>query len=302
MRADRRGIVLVLVACTCFGTLGIFSSLFYDDGGDPWTLLFLRFAVTGPVLALVAAGRRRRPGPAGASSSSGRRWGCSSSASASALLEGFERAPVALVSLLYFLYPLIVAVGAALHLRRARSRAGARSSSPWRSRASALIIGAPGRRRTGSGILLGLVAGLCVAGVVLSSQRLMRSEGLSPIMLSALMFTSPALLLVLLLPVRSPDFDVSSEAWVWALGAVFVAAVFPIACFYTGVERVGASVAGLLSTAEPLVTVLLAYVVLDESLTALQLVGGALIVTSVAAISLEASRRPAVGEMVESVV
>ena len=55
MRADRRGILLVLVACTCFGTLGIFSSLFYDDGGDPWTLLFLRFAVTGPALALLGA-------------------------------------------------------------------------------------------------------------------------------------------------------------------------------------------------------------------------------------------------------
>ena len=216
------------------------------------------------------------------------------------LLEGFERAPVALVSLLYFLYPLIVAVGAALLYGETITRRRAALLALALS-GVALIIGLPAEANW-AGTLLGLVAGLSVAGVVLSSQRLMRGEGLSPIVLSALMFTSPGLLLVVLLPVRSPDFGVSSEAWVWALGAVFVAAVFPIGLFYTGVERVGASVAGLLSTAEPLVTVLLAYVVLDESLTAVQLVGGALIVASVAAIGLEASRRPAVGEIAESVV
>jgi drug/metabolite transporter (DMT)-like permease len=120
----------------------------------------------------------------------------------------------------------------------------------------------------------------------------MTTDGLSPIVLSALMFTSPAILLLLLMPVRSPDFDVSVGAWGWALGAVFIAAVFPIACFYTGVRRVGASVAGLLSTAEPLVTVMLAYIVLGESLTAVQLVGGGLILISVAALSLEGRRAP----------
>ena len=40
-------------------------------------------------------------------------------------------------------------------------------------------------------------------------------------------------------------------------------------------------------------TVILADIVLDESLTALQLAGGALIVLSVAALSLEGRRRPA---------
>ncbi len=290
MRWGGSGVVLVLVASACFGTLGVFSSLFYDDGGSPWTLLFLRFAVTGPVLAIVAVvvgeawpGRRR--------ALLGASLGVFQLGVGFALLEGFERAPVALVSLLYFLYPLIVAVGAALIYGEAITRRRALILALALAGVG-LIIGVP-ESASWVGIVLGLVAGLCVSGLVLSSQRLMRSEGLSPITLSALMFTSPALVLVLLLPLRSPDFDVSSEAWVWALGAVFVAAVFPIACFYTGVKRVGASVAGLLSTAEPLVTVILAYIVLDESLTALQLAGGALIVLSVAALSLEGRRRPA---------
>jgi drug/metabolite transporter (DMT)-like permease len=287
MRAAPSGFLLVLFASTCFGTLGVFSSLFYDDGGTPWTLLFLRFVVTGPVFAIVAvlmgeAWPGRRLALIGAS------LGVFQLGVGIGLLEGFERAPIALVSLLYFAYPLMVAVGATLIYREKLSaRRGIILLIALTG--VVLIIGVPDSANL-AGILLGLLAALCVTGCVLSSQRLMTTDGLSPIVLSALMFTSPAIALLLMLPVRSPEFDVSAGAWGWALCGVFIAAVFPIACFYTGVKRVGASVAGLLSTAEPLVTVILAYIVLDESLTALQLAGGALIVTSVAALSLEGRR------------
>ena len=91
---------------------------------------------------------------------------------------------------------------------------------------------------------------------------------------------------------RAPDFSLSGEAWGWALCAVFVAAVIPIGLFYTGVQRTEAGVVGLLSSAEPLVSVLLAYAVLGESLTALQLAGGALIVASVLG-AQPAARAPA---------
>ena len=122
----------------------------------------------------------------------------------------------------------------------------------------------------------------------------MTTDGLSPIVLSALMFTSPAHRAPAPAPACARRTSTSRPGPGAGRSArVFIAAVFPIACFYTGVKRVGASVAGLLSTAEPLVTVILAYIVLDESLTALQLAGGALIVTSVAALSLEGRRRPA---------
>ena len=104
------------------------------------------------------------------------------------------------------------------------------------------------------------------------------------------MFTSPAVALALAVPARWPDLSLSAGAWGWALCAVFVAAVVPIAVFYTAVQRTEAGAVGLLSTAEPLVSVLLAYAVLGESLEARQLAGGALIVLSVLALSLLPAR------------
>ncbi len=88
-----------------------------------------------------------------------------------ALFEGFERAPVALVTLLYFAYPLITVVGAALLFheelgcRRALILVVALAGV-------ALTIGAP-ESATWVGIVLGLAAGLCVAALILSSRHLM---------------------------------------------------------------------------------------------------------------------------------
>lgn len=289
MRSARGGFVLVLLASTCFGTLGMFSSLAYDDGADPWTLLFLRFAVSGSLLLALAL-ILREPWPGRRGIVLGLLLGVLQLGVGWGLLEGFERAPVALVTLLYFLYPLITSVGAALIYRD--------RISPQRAlilvaalTGVVLIVGLPDSANV-AGVLLGLLAGVCVSGLILSSQYVMASESVSPIALCALMFSSPVLVLVLVLPLRAPDFGMSGPAWGWSLCGVLVAATIPIAAFYAGVRRVGAAVAGLLSTAEPVVTVILAYLVLDESLTAVQLAGAALVVGSVAALSLQ-GRRPA---------
>ena len=116
MGSARGGFVLVLLASTCFGTLGIFSSLAYDEGADPWTLLFLRFAITSPLLVLLALALRE-PWPGRRGIVLGLLLGILQIGVGVGLLEGFERAPVALVTLLYFAYPLITSVGAALVYR-----------------------------------------------------------------------------------------------------------------------------------------------------------------------------------------
>jgi len=252
MGSARGGFVLVLLASTCFGTLGIFSSLAYDEGADPWTLLFLRFAITSPLLVLLALALRE-PWPGRRGVVLGLLLGILQIGVGVGLLEGFERAPVALVTLLYFAYPLITSVGAALVYRE--------RISPQRGVILAvaltgvvLVVGLPDSANV-AGVILGLLAGLCVSGLILSSQYVMAKESVSPVVLCALMFSSPVLVLLLLLPWRAPNFGMSGPAWGWALCGVLIAATIPIGCFYAGVRRVGAAVAGLLSTAEPVVTV-----------------------------------------------
>ena len=54
-----------------------------------------------------------------------------------------------------------------------------------------------------------------------------------------------------------------------------------IGLFFAGLRRVGPTTASILSTVEPLVTVALAFAIFGESLGALQLAGGALVLGAV---------------------
>jgi drug/metabolite transporter (DMT)-like permease len=70
-----------------------------------------------------------------------------------------------------------------------------------------------------------------------------------------------------------------------------ISTVIAITLFLAGLEKTDATQASLLSTVEPVVTVLLAAVFLHEAVTLSQLAGGALILAAVVVISRE--REPA---------
>jgi drug/metabolite transporter (DMT)-like permease len=291
MTRPLNGYVLVLSSALLLGTLGVFSKLFFDAGGEPFTLLFLRFAAGGPLLVLIALARRER-WPARRGIALGASLGALQLCVAFALFEGFSRAPVGLVVLVFFCYPLLVAVAAAalfgedLGSRRVAVLA-------LGTVGVALTVGVP-ESASGIGIALGLLAGVCVAALVIAARALTTTGGIAPLVLCGLMFTSPLVVLLPVTVVRGIDLDLSAEAWLWAAGAVVVSVVIPIALFYTGVQRAGAGAASILGVGEPLASVVLAYVVLSESLTWFQLLGGLLIVASVVVLSLRATLLPRV--------
>ena len=73
----------------------------------------------------------------------------------------------------------------------------------------------------------------------------------------------------------------TTEAWLAVLAIAIFSTLLAILGFFKGLEKLGASDASTLSTLEPLVTIGLAMVVLGESVTGLQLAGGALILAAV---------------------
>jgi drug/metabolite transporter (DMT)-like permease len=80
----------------------------------------------------------------------------------------------------------------------------------------------------------------------------------------------------------------SAAGWAVAIGIAIVPTMFAISLFLASLPRVGAARASLLSTWEPVVTVLLAVAFLGDRLSPLQVVGGALVLLAV--IAVQASR------------
>jgi drug/metabolite transporter (DMT)-like permease len=89
----------------------------------------------------------------------------------------------------------------------------------------------------------------------------------------------------------------SAAGWGWLACLAVVSTVAAISLFFAGLERVGPTMASILSTVEPLVTVLLAFLVFGERLGAIQLLGGALVLAAVVPATIAASAaRPATAD------
>jgi drug/metabolite transporter (DMT)-like permease len=73
----------------------------------------------------------------------------------------------------------------------------------------------------------------------------------------------------------------SGAGWMVMTLMVLIATVLPVVTFLAGLQRIGATNAAMLSTLEPVVTVLLSALLLGESLKPVTLLGGGLILAAV---------------------
>lgn len=280
-RAQLRGRLLAVAAGACYGTLGTFSKLFYAHGGRPFELIVLRFGGTTLVLgALVALRGRTRPGRRFVLA--GLALGAFQFGANITLLRAFEQAPAGFVVLVFYVYPLLVTLGGVLLFREEFGL----------HRALVLVVGLAGIALTvgtpaatpALGAVLALAGGIFTASFILGSRYLLHASTLEPVEVAALMYVLPAAGFAVAAAIGG--FHVpETVAFTWAAGVVLVSSVAAMILFFAAIKAVGAGTAALLATIEPLVGVVLAYLVLGESLTALQLVGGALVLGSVASLA-----------------
>jgi drug/metabolite transporter (DMT)-like permease len=135
---------------------------------------------------------------------------------------------------------------------------------------------------------------LALIAAVVYSTYLLTSEGLvgrvGPLTLSALVCTGAAATLTIA-DVVDGDLDLGSvrpAGYAWLAAIAVVSTVVSVGLLFAGIRRVGPTAASILSTTEPLVTVLLAFLAFGESLGAVQLLGGALVLGAAVLLSLRA--------------
>ena len=89
---------------------------------------------------------------------------------------------------------------------------------------------------------------------------------------------------------RSRRGSVPTAAWPYLVGIGFIASFLAIQALYAGARRIGAAQAALVSTVEPLFIVILSFLILDQHLAPIQLVGAGLILIGV--VIAQTSPRP----------
>jgi drug/metabolite transporter (DMT)-like permease len=276
-----RGALITVAAGCFFGTVTTLVKLFYEAGGNPFSIIVIRF-IGGAVLLgaiLLAFGR---PFPPRRIALACMGLGVVQLGTGTAVFEGLARAPAALVIVIFYVFPLLVVVGAALFLGERLTRRRAVIVLVGFS-GVALAVGTPSSV-SGIGVLLGLAAAVCSTTHILVGRRLLTGD-LNAIQLNSFMQFGAASVLLLIVAARGVDLSLGAEAWGWAITSLLVGTVLASLLFFTGVKLVGAGTASLLVTIEPIIGIFLAYAVLGESLRPAQLAGGALVLGAVVALS-----------------
>jgi drug/metabolite transporter (DMT)-like permease len=309
---DRRrlgGIALILVSAAGFGSGSLFAQPVYGAGVD-WLVLSAWRFLFGASLAwlwLLASSERRR----GLRTLDRRALivalalGVFYVGNSGAYYASLETVSPSLAGLIVFTYPALVAV---VSLRIGQRLEGRRA---WAALGIALVgvaltIGGidPDDAPPVSGLVLVVASMLIYTAWIVMAARLSGERrgtvgsdvdgGAAASAATALMMTATAAVywgwsLASGRPVLPGQ--IPQEAWFGLVGVGVVSTFVAIQAFYAGAQRIGAAQASIISTVEPIWTIVLAYLLFGFTLTGIQLVGGALIIAGV----LVAQTGPATG-------
>jgi drug/metabolite transporter (DMT)-like permease len=277
------GAVCVIIAAICFGFMGLFRA--WAAGVSVEMVLFLRFAIAGAVMLVILLAR-------------GERWprgnvllGLIVMGAALYVAESLfffhalAHIPQGLVSLLLYIYPVVVTLVAWLFLREKMTRI----------RMFALILAACGLAltigptlidaepmRSGANTVLGVSLGLacCVsyAVYILIGGGFTRRAGAIPG--STVVIISAAVVLGAVSLGKGDALPNSSDAWLGVTLLALASTVIAITCVLVGLASIGPVQTSTLSTLEPVATVIVGALWLNERLNWIQICGGILIVSA----------------------
>ena len=275
------GAAFVALSAAAFGAMAIFGRYAYAGGADVLGLLTLRFVIGGAVLGWTAH-RRGVVWPKGRALAAIAAMGALGYVGQSlCYFIALQHAQASLVALLLYLFPAFVTVLAAWWLHE--------KLTPVKCAAlvlclagTALMVG--GGHGEPLGIALGLGAAVIYSIYIVVGARVTR--GIDPNATTSIVCLAAAVVFVTLSLVRTvagvpPHWPATAGGWAAVVAIALISTVSAMLAFFAGLARLGAARTSMLSTLEPVVTVTLASLLLGESLSVVQWVGGASVLGAV---------------------
>lgn len=274
------GVVYILISGIAFGLLPWFSRIAFDHGVDPIGLLTIRFlgAMTCLVLFHLLI-RRNVAWPPRRMMGKLILLGAIGYAPQSMLFaSGVERIDISLATIIFYTYPVMVVLLSWLVLKHIPSRAVVAS----------LLIAVVGTAMTAgqikagswTGVTLMFIAATWYAVSIIIVDRVLKDVdafmSVTGIMIGA------ALANVIAWLITRADLPSDVQGWSAAFAAAIISTIIALGFLIIGIQRIGPGQASVLSTIEPVVSITVGVIALNESLTAVRVLGAILVVIGVA--------------------
>nr|WP_246344844.1 DMT family transporter [Conexibacter arvalis] len=282
---------MLVAGAAAYASQPTLGKIAYDHGADTVGLLTVRFGAAALLLLAALAPsllRRERLLPRG---------GAGLVALATVVyvgqsytfFESLARMDAAPTILVLYLYPLFVAAGSALVLRRPLTRRQA-LLLPVTLLGVALSVGVTGRV-TADGVAFGLASALFYAVFFLLSKAVLDRGG-EPLRMTTAVYAGTAVAYLAMALGGGAAIPHGAAGWSAVGVTVVVGTIASAVLVLLGLRRLPAPTASMLMLTEPVAAIALAAVALGEPIGALQALGAAIVVGSLLLLTRSGPARP----------
>ena len=288
----RIGVLCVLASTAFFSLTATFVVNAYDSGANPVGVLTVRFAIAS--VFMVAARRILRPNvpwPSRRVTLELMGLGCSSYFLGALLyFNALKRMDSGLAIVIFYTYPILVVFGNWLVNRHRPSRniviALALSVT-----GVVITVGQVGDA-TGAGVLLCFASTLTYTTYTLGSARVLPKTdlftGVTVVMIGA--FTCFALLATVGSPFIEVSFPETRDGWINVVLLAIIATALATGVFFVGIRNLGPNTTSLLTTFEPVLTIVAGIAFLHETFTVARGIGASFVIGALIVFGLLESR------------
>lgn len=284
------GVFYAMLSAAAFGVMPILAKLAYDGGANAVTVLTLRFFFAALMILPIMIGKKisfkitkkevRDLFILGGGNYS---VGCLT------LFLAYNYMSVGLATTIHFIYPVVVTIVSVIFfkekLKKTKIFALILSCT-----GIYLLVGGGNVTLAPMGVLFAVISGFFYAFYIVAAGN--SSIGKMNVF-SATFYLSVASSIILFTSAMCTSnfvISINPYAIVAIVGISFISTVIALMAFLKGVKIIGASNAAVLSTLEPIVSIVLGVIILKEKITPIIILGSILILVSVVIITLGEKR------------
>ena len=280
MFAKNKGKIYLLISAFMYGVAPVLAKFAYEGGANEVTLSFLRAFLAVPVLLIPL---RIQKISLKLSKTELKRviilsaFGCSLSITLLYIAYNFISAGLA--TTLHFIYPILIIIASAVIYREKISRK--KLFSALIVTVGILMFADINSAADKVGIIFAIMSGVFYSFYVLYLDK----SGLKNMNFIKLTFYTMIVMSISTflfgIFTNSIDFSLSGGAWLCAFVISMLVTALAVPLLQLGIRTEGAATAGIMSTLEPITTIVLGAIFLNETMLFSQIIGGLLILSGV---------------------
>lgn len=289
VKKEWAGALMVLISAFCFAMMPMFAKYAYQGGFDVFTVITVRFLLASLFFWGLIGIRKIEfrvtlkellllciMGVAGYA------------VMASLFFSSLLYIPASVAGLMLYMYPILVSVLAYV-FEREPFTINKVMGLVLSTIGLVLVLGGSFAGLNGIGVLMGIGAAVVYSGFITISNRVLKT--VSSFISTTYVCTSAGLALLLYTSLNDGlQVLPSVEGWAAILAIAVFSTVVAILTFFKGIEYIGPSKASILSTVEPVMTMIMAAMLFAERLSGTQWTGALLIMSSLILLQLNVAK------------